>query len=88
MPLRPANLPPRGAVIDLVYVDGGTPLIRRARHLGLRCVDGWSVLLAQGAASFQAWTSLAAPLEAMRDALPSGGIAPSALAGEGRGGGA
>ena len=72
MPLRPANLPPRGAVIDLVYVEGGTPLIRRARQLGLRCVDGWSVLLAQGAASFQAWTSRPAPLEEMRQALPAG----------------
>src|SRR5215471_4813786 len=72
MPLRPANLPPRGAIIDLVYVEGGTPLVRRARQLGLRCVDGWSVLLAQGAAAFQAWTSLAAPLDAMRSALPAG----------------
>jgi len=70
MPLPPASLPPRGAVIDLVYVVGGTPLVRRARHLGLRCVDGWSVLLAQGAAAFQAWTSRPAPLEAMRAALP------------------
>jgi shikimate dehydrogenase len=72
MPLRPANLPPRGAVIDLVYVEGGTPLVRRARQLGIRCVDGWSVLLAQGAAAFQAWTSRPAPLDAMREALPSG----------------
>ncbi|TMC05800.1 MAG: shikimate dehydrogenase [Chloroflexi bacterium] len=72
MPLRPAYLPPRGAVIDLVYVEGGTPLVRRARQLGLRCVDGWGVLLAQGAASFQAWTSRPAPLDAMREALPAG----------------
>jgi shikimate dehydrogenase len=83
MPMRPAHLPPRGAVIDLVYVEGGTPLVRRARQLGLRCVDGWSVLLAQGAAAFQAWTSLPAPLDAMREALPP----PSTAEGEGRGGG-
>jgi shikimate dehydrogenase len=69
MPLRPASLPPRGAVIDLVYVTGGTPLVRRARQLGLHCVDGWSVLLAQGAAAFQAWTSRPAPVDAMRAAL-------------------
>src|SRR5215471_10743471 len=69
MPLRPAFLPPRGAVIDLVYVTGGTPLVRRARQLGLRCADGWAVLLAQGAAAFQAWTSLPAPVDAMRAAL-------------------
>lgn len=83
MPMRPAHLPPRGAVVDLVYVEGGTPLVRRARQLGLRCVDGWSVLLAQGAAAFQAWTSLPAPLAAMRGALP----APSLAEGEVRGGG-
>lgn len=70
MPLRPAYLPPRGAVIDLVYVTGGTPLVRRARQLGLRCADGWAVLLAQGAAAFQAWTSLPAPVDVMRAALP------------------
>lgn len=69
MPLRPGYLPPRGAVIDLVYVPGGTPLVRRARSLGIRTVDGWSVLLSQGAAAFQAWTGLAAPIEAMREAL-------------------
>ena len=70
MPFRPGFLPPRGAVIDLVYVTGGTPLVRKARSLGLRCADGWDVLLAQGAASFQAWTGRSAPLEAMRAALP------------------
>lgn len=69
IPLRPGALPPRGAVIDLVYVRGGTPLVRRARQLGLRCVDGWTVLLAQGAAAFQTWTGRPAPLDAMRASL-------------------
>lgn len=72
MPLRPGYLPPRGAVIDLVYVSGGTPLVRRARQLGIRCVDGWSILLAQGAAAFETWTGRPAPLEVMRAALPEG----------------
>jgi len=31
MPIRPAALPRDGAVIDLVYVTGGTPLVRKAR---------------------------------------------------------
>jgi shikimate dehydrogenase len=72
MPMRPAYLPPRGAIVDLVYAEGGTPLVRRARQLGLRCVDGWSVLLAQGAAAFHAWTGRPAPVEAMRETLPAG----------------
>lgn len=69
MPIRPSLLPPRGAVIDLVYVRGGTPLVRRARQLGLRTADGWGVLLAQGAAAFEAWTGMEPPLAAMRAAL-------------------
>ncbi len=66
--IRPADLP-RKAVIDLVYVRGGTPLVASARAAGLPAADGWAVLLAQGAASFTGWTSLPAPLAAMRAAL-------------------
>ena len=69
MPLRPNALPKEGAVIDLVYVAGGTPLIRKARSLGLRTADGWSVLVAQGARSFEIWTGKPAPVDAMREAL-------------------
>jgi len=69
MPLRPAALPKEGAVIDLVYVKGGTPLVRKARSLGLRTADGWGVLLSQGAIAFQLWTGRTAPLEAMRETL-------------------
>ena len=69
MPLRPAALPQSGAVIDLVYVTGGTPLVRKARSLGLRAVDGWEILLAQGAAAFLMWTGRSAPVDAMRDTL-------------------
>jgi shikimate dehydrogenase len=69
MPIRPAALPRDGAVVDLVYVAGGTPLVRKARSLGLRTADGWEILLAQGARSFEAWTGEVAPLGAMRETL-------------------
>src|SRR5438046_3429103 len=69
MPLRPAALPKDGAVIDLVYVKGGTPMVRKARSLGLPAVDGWEVLLAQGTISFLLWTGRAAPRDAMRETL-------------------
>jgi len=69
MPIRPAGLPRDGAVIDLVYVTGGTPLVRKARSLGLRAVDGWEVLLSQGAHAFLMWTGRSAPFDAMRDTL-------------------
>ena len=71
MPIRPAALPEHGAVVDLVYVTGGTPLVRKARSLGLATVDGWEVLLRQGAAAFELWTGRPAPLEAMRQTLRS-----------------
>ena len=69
MPMRPNALPQAGAVIDLVYVSGGTPLVRKARALGLRTADGWTVLLAQGARSFEIWTGRPAPIDAMRAAV-------------------
>jgi len=69
MPIRPAALPRDGAVIDLVYVEGGTPLVRKARSLGLPTADGWSVLLSQGALAFEWWTGLPAPREPMRETL-------------------
>jgi shikimate dehydrogenase len=72
MAIRPSCLPSRGAVIDLVYAQGGTPLVRRARQLGLRTADGWGMLLAQGAAAFEAWTGMAPPIDAMRAALDQG----------------
>ena len=69
MPIRPAALPREGAVIDLVYVTGGTPLVRKARSLGLRTADGWEILLAQGARSFETWTGRPAPVDSMRETL-------------------
>ena len=69
MPIESAQLPAAGAVIDLVYAAGGTPLVREAIARGLRAADGWTVLVAQGAAAFEAWTGRRAPLAAMREAV-------------------
>jgi shikimate dehydrogenase len=66
--LEPGVLP-RQAVVDLVYVRGATPLVAAARSAGLAAVDGWSVLVAQGAASFEAWTGVRAPRDAMEAAI-------------------
>jgi len=41
--------------VPLVYVTGGTPLVRKARSLGLRTADGWEILLLQGAMAFEKW---------------------------------
>ena len=56
-------------VVDLVYRDGGTPLLAAARAWGAETVDGREILVAQGAASFERWTGRPAPRDAMRRAL-------------------
>src|SRR5207237_3503174 len=65
MPLRPAALPRSGAVIDLVYVTGGTPLVRNARSLGLATADGWEILRAQEAVAILLCSGRSAPDEVM-----------------------
>lgn len=67
--LTPERLASYRHVVDLVYAAHPTVLIALARASGATAVDGREILLAQGALSFELWTGLAAPLEAMRAAL-------------------
>ena len=63
---------PSMQIVDLAYHVDGTPtaLVEAARRAGCGVVvDGAEVLLRQGAASFERWTGLPAPLDAMREAL-------------------
>ena len=57
------------AVLDLVYARGGTPLVRAAREAGAAAADGRGVLVAQGAAAFQRFFGVDAPVEVMRAAV-------------------
>jgi shikimate dehydrogenase len=60
------------AVVDLAYYPDGRPtaLVSAARAAGCRLVvDGLEGLVRQGAASFELWTGLEAPVGAMRAAL-------------------
>jgi shikimate dehydrogenase len=68
LPLRADELGAGSLVVDMVYRAGGTQLLEAARTRGARVVDGLEILIAQGAASFERWTGLEAPREAMRDA--------------------
>ena len=68
LPLSADELRDGQMVVDLVYRPEGTPLALAARERGLRCVDGFDVLVHQGAASFRRWTGREAPLEVMRRA--------------------
>jgi shikimate dehydrogenase len=67
------ELSPGQQVVDLAYRQDGsdTALVAAARTVGCdRVVDGLEVLLGQGAASFERWTGLQAPVPVMRAVLP------------------
>jgi shikimate dehydrogenase len=69
LPLDADSLGAGSLVVDLVYRDGGTELLRAARASGAVVVGGLDILVAQGAASFTRWTGKTAPRQAMREAV-------------------
>ncbi len=58
---------PGVTLIDLPYPETATA--KAARAAGARVISGLEVLVAQGAASFELWTGLPAPVEVMRSAV-------------------
>jgi len=58
-------------VVDLAYRADRSPtaLVAAAREAGCEVVDGLEALVRQGAASFELWTGVPAPVEAMRRAV-------------------
>ena len=54
-------------LIDLPYPETATALA--AREAGATVITGLEVLVAQGAASFELWTGMPAPVEVMRAAI-------------------
>jgi shikimate dehydrogenase len=56
-------------LVDLPYPASATAAAARAA--GAQVVDGLEVLVAQGAAAFELWTGLPAPIDVMRAALRS-----------------
>jgi shikimate dehydrogenase len=62
---------PGQTLVDLAYYADGreTALVAAAHAAGCEVVDGLEALVRQGAASFEHWTGVAAPVGAMRSAL-------------------
>lgn len=58
-------------VFDAVYRPIETRLLKDAAAVGAETIDGAWMLLYQGAAAFEYWTDLAAPIDAMNEALRS-----------------
>ena len=61
-----AGLIPKDALVyDLVYNPEETPFLREAKKAGAETLGGLSMLVHQGAASFELWTGEKAPVDLM-----------------------
>ena len=67
MPFEPSMLRPDQIVCDLIYWD--TPLIKQARQIGCKAVNGLGMLLWQGVLAFKIWTGITPPVDLMREHL-------------------
>ena len=68
-PLSREQLPDNGLVYDLVYNPPTTPLLLEAKRAGVATLGGLPMLVYQGAASFELWTGLDAPVSLMAKAV-------------------
>ena len=66
--LRSAQIPSDALVYDLVYNPPDTPLLVEARRAGAATLGGLAMLVYQGAAAFEYWTGLEAPVDVMMKA--------------------
>ncbi|MEO7020886.1 MAG: shikimate dehydrogenase [Ktedonobacteraceae bacterium] len=62
-------LAPQTLVMDMIFNQPQTPLLRAAHARGCATLNGLSMLLYQGTLAFELWTGRAAPVEIMRTAL-------------------
>lgn len=70
-PLPAVQIPLSALVYDLVYNPMLTPLLREAHSVGAPTLGGISMLVYQGAASFELWLERPAPVSVMMDAAMS-----------------
>lgn len=69
LPCPTDALPAAGAVVDIVYRPALTPLLMEAGRRGLVTQNGVAMLVHQGAAAFEQWTGVEAPVAVMRETL-------------------
>jgi shikimate dehydrogenase len=63
------RFPTNALIFDLLNNPPRTRLMQQAVQAGLRAVNGWSMLVYQGAAAFEQWTGIAPPVAVMKQAL-------------------
>jgi shikimate dehydrogenase len=69
LPVEADDLHRYRCVVDLVYSETETLLVRSARARSVPVVDGLELLIGQGALSFEQFTGVPAPVDEMRAAL-------------------
>ena len=67
-PLESRDINPKALVYDMVYTPQQTPLMKEAWKAGARALGGLWMLVYQGAAAFEMWTSREAPVDLMYEA--------------------
>ncbi|RFC47183.1 MAG: shikimate dehydrogenase [Verrucomicrobia bacterium] len=70
--LTPAQIQPHHLVYDMVYAPPRTRLIEAAETAGARAANGLSMLIWQGAISFEYWFNRAPDIAAMKNGLTEG----------------
>jgi shikimate dehydrogenase len=69
LPLDAEKLDRYECVVDFVYSDSDTELVRAARERSVDVVDGLELLVGQGALSFEQFTGRPAPVDVMDTAV-------------------
>ena len=80
LPIPSELIPPGALVFDIIYNPFETRLLAEAKKRGARTLGGLSMLVHQGAASFELWTSVQAPVDVMSKAARRA-LGPAAVKG-------
>ena len=67
--IEPDWLHPNLSVMDLIYNPAETTLIKVARQVGCPAINGLTMLIWQGAASFKIWLDIMPPVDTMKKAI-------------------
>ena len=65
----PSFLRPDLIVVDVVYSPRETALLKMAKEVGCKTMNGLGMMLFQGAAAFKLWTGKEMPIEHMKQVL-------------------
>lgn len=68
-PIDPTRITSDHVVIDAIYGEHDTRLVREARAAGAHCISGGHLLLLQAVGCFERWIHTTAPQETMAKAL-------------------